>query len=215
MPTPLIEIVENLPRSRIVLVGDLMLDRYVYGNAERLSPDAPVPILHYRKEDARLGGAGRVPAGLATLGAECRVVSVVGDDDAGRQVRGLLEGYGCDTTGLTVCPGRPSTTKVRFVGLAQHRHPQQMMRLDYEDATPVSGELADRIRTAFERALDGAQAVCLEDYNKGLLPDGLCRELIAMARRAGVPVMVDPAPIKDYSKYRGAATITPNRTEAE
>src|SRR3954469_5779884 len=100
---PLIEFVENLekmPRSRIVLVGDLMLDRYVYGNAERLSPEAPVPVLHYRKEDTRLGGAGRVGAGPATLGADVRVVSLVGDDDAGRQVRQLLADYGCNTDGL-------------------------------------------------------------------------------------------------------------------
>src|SRR3954466_14023695 len=113
MPTRLIEIVESLesrPASPIVLVGDLMLDRYVYGNAERLSPDAPVPVLHYRKEDARLGGAGRVAADLATLGADVRVVSVIGDDDNGRQVRQLLEGYGCDTAGLIVCPGRPTTS---------------------------------------------------------------------------------------------------------
>src|SRR5215211_5681817 len=111
MPTPvgLIELVERMPRSRVVLVGDLMLDRYLYGNAERLSPDAPVPVLHYRREDARLGGAGRVAADLATLGADVRVVSLVGDDDTGRQVRQLLADYGCNTDGLVVAPGRPST----------------------------------------------------------------------------------------------------------
>ena len=212
---PLIEIVEKLPRSRIVLIGDLMLDRYLYGNAERLSPDAPVPVLHYRREDARLGGAGRVAADLATLGADVRVVSVVGDDDTGRQIRQLLAGYGCNTDGLVVTRNRPSTSKMRFVGLAQHRHPQQMMRLDYEDTTPVSGELAGAVREAFAAALEGAKAVCLEDYHKGLLPPPLCRELIGMARAAGVPVLVDPAAISDYSKYRGAAAITPNRVEAE
>ena len=215
MPTRLIEIVESLPRSPIVLVGDLMLDRYLYGNAERLSPDAPVPVLHYSREDARLGGAGRVAADLATLGADVRVVSLVGDDETGRQIRRLLEEYGCDTAGLIVAPGRPSTSKLRFVGLAQHRHPQQMMRLDYEDTSPVSGELAGRVREAFSAALNGAKAVCLEDYNKGLLPAALCGELIAVARGKGVPVLVDPAPIDDYSKYAGATAITPNRTEAE
>jgi D-beta-D-heptose 7-phosphate kinase / D-beta-D-heptose 1-phosphate adenosyltransferase len=218
MPTRLIEIVESLesrPASPIVLVGDLMLDRYVYGNAERLSPDAPVPVLNYQREDLRLGGAGRVAADLATLGAEVRVVSLIGEDDAGREIRKLLEGYRCDLSGLVVGSGRPSTTKVRLVGLAQHRHPQQMMRLDYEDTTPVDGELARRVREAFERALDGARAVCLEDYNKGLLPTPLCKELIAAANRRGVPVLVDPAAIADYSKYAGSATITPNRVEAE
>src|SRR5688572_969495 len=166
MPTPLIQLVEKLPRSRIVLVGDLMLDRYLYGNAERLSPDAPVPVLHYRNEDARLGGAGRVAADLATLGADVRVVSVIGADDTGKRIRQLLEDYGCNTDGLIESPARPSTSKVRLVGLAQHRHPQQMMRLDYEDNSPMSGELADAVRAAFERAVDGAAAVCIEDYDK-------------------------------------------------
>ena len=214
MPTRQIEIVENLPRSPIVLVGDLMLDRYVYGNAERLSPDAPVPVLHYRREDSRLGGAGRVAADLATLGAEVRVVSVIGDDDNGRQIRALLEGYGRDVSGLIVVPGRPSTSKIRLVGLAQHRHPQQMMRLDYEDTSGFDAGTCDAIRSAYATALRGASAVCLEDYNKGLLEDPTCRELIAVARAAGVPVLVDPAAIADYAKYAGATAITPNRVEA-
>src|SRR3954453_11199979 len=97
MPTQLIELVERLAGRKVVLVGDLMLDRYLYGNAERLSPDAPVPVLLYRHEDSRLGGAGRVAADLATLGADVRVVSLVGADETGKQIRQLLGGYGCNT----------------------------------------------------------------------------------------------------------------------
>src|SRR3954470_14705149 len=100
MPTRLIELVERLKGRTVVLVGDLMLDKYVYGDAERLSPDAPVPVLQYRKEDARLGGAGRVAADLATLGALVRVVSVLGTDDAGAQVRKMLGEWSCDLSGI-------------------------------------------------------------------------------------------------------------------
>jgi D-beta-D-heptose 7-phosphate kinase/D-beta-D-heptose 1-phosphate adenosyltransferase len=215
MPNRLIEIVEGLPASRIVLIGDLMLDRYLYGNAERLSPDAPVPILHYKYEDSRLGGAGRVAADLAALGADVQVVAIIGPDDTGRQIRDLLTGCGCKVDGLLEVPGRPSTSKVRLVGLAQHRHPQQMMRLDYEDASAIDDTTEKRVLDALAKAIEGAAVVCLEDYDKGLLKGFLCQQVIRLARLKGVPVFVDPAPIADYSKYAGATAITPNRTEAE
>ena len=142
MPTRLIELVERLPRARVVLVGDLMLDRYLFGNAERLSPEAPVPVLHFQREELRLGGAGGVAAMLAALGADVRVVGVVGRDEAGGDVRRLLNEQGVNVDSvIDAPPGRPTVRKVRLVGLAQHRHPQQMMRLDYEDTTPIAGEL--------------------------------------------------------------------------
>lgn len=213
MPTQLIELVERLAGRKVVLVGDLMLDKYLYGDAERLSPDAPVPVLQYRKEDARLGGAGRVAADLGTLGASVRVVSVLGKDETGAQVRRMLGEWQCDLSGIVETEERPSTSKVRLVGLAQHRHPQQMMRVDYEDSSAISGALADRVIEAVERALAGADAICIEDYNKGLLPPEVCRAIIERARAAEVPVFVDPAAIKDYSKYAGSSVITPNATE--
>jgi D-beta-D-heptose 7-phosphate kinase/D-beta-D-heptose 1-phosphate adenosyltransferase len=213
MPTQLIELVERLAGRKVVLVGDLMLDKYLYGDAERLSPDAPVPVLQYRKEDARLGGAGRVAADLGTLGASVRVVSVLGRDETGAQVKRMLGEWQCDLSGVVETDERPSTSKVRLVGLAQHRHPQQMMRVDYEDASAISGELAGRVIEAVERALAGADAICIEDYNKGLLPPEVCRAIIERARAAEVPVFVDPAAIKDYSKYAGSSVITPNATE--
>ena len=138
MPTRLIEIVERLPRSRIVLIGDLMLDRYLYGNAERLSPDAPVPILHYKHEDARLGGAGRVAADLATLGAEVRVVSLLGADDTGRQVRDLLRACGCNVDGV-LDVRRPA---VHQQGAARRPRPAPPPAAD--DAAGLRGRLADR-----------------------------------------------------------------------
>jgi D-beta-D-heptose 7-phosphate kinase / D-beta-D-heptose 1-phosphate adenosyltransferase len=213
MPSRLIEFVEQLPRKRIVLVGDLMVDRTLYGNAERLSPEAPVPVLHYRHERSAVGGAGNVAADLSVLGADVRVVGIVGDDEAGRQVRRLLEEYSCDTSLIFAESSRPTISKVRLVGLAQHRHPQQMLRLDYEDPSEIDAGCASRLLDRVTAALDGAAALCLEDYNKGLLTTEICQRIIASARGRGVPVFVDPAAITSYAKYAGATVITPNATE--
>src|SRR4051794_20477019 len=213
MPTRLIEIVERLPRAKIVLAGDLMLDRYLYGNAERLSPEAPVPILHYQREELRLGGAGGVAAMLATLGAQVRVVGVVGRDDAGRHVCEHLTYCGASVDSLVETADRPTVSKVRLVGLAQHRHPQQMIRLDFEDPSPVPPELAGQILQRVMADLRSADLVCLEDYNKGVLPPEVCRQIIASAKLAGVPVLIDPANINDYSRYAGATALKLNRTE--
>lgn len=213
MSTRLIEFVENLPRQRIVLVGDLMLDRTLFGNAERLSPEAPVPVLHYKYERSAVGGAGNVAADLSVLGADVRVVGVVGDDEPGRHVFKLLGEYDCNTDLVLKEPTRPTISKIRLVGLAQHRHPQQMMRLDYEDRSELESATAARLIDRVAAALDGADALCIEDYNKGLLTPEVCRRVITLARGRGVPVFVDPAAIADYSKYAGATAITPNATE--
>src|SRR6185437_11773705 len=183
MSTPLIELVENLPRSRVALLGDLMLDRYMYGNAERLSPEAPVPVLHYQREELRLGGAGGVAADLAALNATVRVIGVVGADEIGTQVRKHLVECGADPGTLVHAQGRPTICKVRLVGLAQHRHPQQMMRLDIEDPTPLGPEVARQVLEKLEEVLAQVDLLCNEDYNKGLLTPDLCRKAIEMARQ--------------------------------
>src|SRR4051812_32476442 len=174
MPTRLIELVERLPSADVVLVGDFMLDRYLYGNAERLSPEAPVPVLHYQREELRLGGAGGVAANLATLGADVRGVGGVGRDDAGRHVREHLAFCGASVESLVETGERPTVSKVRLVGLAQHRHPQQMIRLDFEDERPVPPDLAGEILERVRNELAAAQLVCLEDYNKGVLSPEVC-----------------------------------------
>jgi D-beta-D-heptose 7-phosphate kinase/D-beta-D-heptose 1-phosphate adenosyltransferase len=213
MSTRLIELVENLPRNRVVLVGDFMMDRYLYGNAERLSPEAPVPVLHFQNEEVRLGGAGNVAAGLAALNAEVRVVGVAGTDDMSKTLADHLRACGCDTAGLVCCAGRPTTTKMRLVGSAQHRHPQQMLRLDFEQTAPLSPADEDLLIAAFATAIEGASVVCIEDYNKGAVTPRVCQEVIRVSRERGVPVLVDPANIADYAKYAGATCVKLNRIE--
>lgn len=213
MSSSLISLVQRLAGKKIVLLGDLMLDRYLYGNAERLSPEAPVPVLHYHHEESSLGGAGRVAAGITALGGECRMISLIGDDLAGREVCRQLTDCHTDISGVITLASRPTISKVRLIGMAQHRHPQPMMRVDYEDASPIDTELENRVLDLLEKSLADADALCIEDYNKGLVTENVCRKAIAMARKRGLPVLVDPGPIADFSKYTGASALKPNRPE--
>ncbi len=218
MPTSaesLIGIVERFGRPRIMLVGDVMVDEYIYGDAERLSPEAPVPVVQERYREQRAGGAGNVAAGLAALGAEVLCVSACGDDFQGKLLLDLFATMGVVTEGILKCPDRPTTAKIRLVGLAQHRHPQQMLRLDREMTHALTGDQAAGLLAYIRRELPSCAAVALEDYNKGLLSAELCQKIIAIARELKKPILVDPALISDYSKYDGASTITPNRFEAE
>ncbi len=213
----LIQRMDNWQKTRILVVGDFMLDRYSYGNADRLSPDAPVPVLAIKRQEDKPGGAGNVCLGLAALGCEVECFGIIGEDAPGQDLEKVLKDVGCKTTGLVRSKHRPTTVKQSLVGLAQHRHPQKMFRLDVEDAQPMDDKTAGQLVKAVERAMTGKtkpDVLCLEDYNKGVLSAAVCQSLIALANKAGIPVLVDPAPIEDYSKYAGATTLTPNRTEA-
>jgi D-beta-D-heptose 7-phosphate kinase/D-beta-D-heptose 1-phosphate adenosyltransferase len=215
MPTRLIELVERLPRTRVLLVGDVMLDRYLYGDVERISPEAPVPVLHFEREELRLGGAGNVAANLSVLNSDVNVIAVVGSDDAGRQVRSLLKSGGASVDSLLEIADRPTVTKMRLVGSAQHRHAQTMLRLDYEERGPLTDDVAKEIIRRVEAQLDHTDVLCVEDYNKGLLTPAVCRGIIAAARTKNVPVIIDPAVVSDYSRYAGATAIKLNRVETE
>ena len=211
----LLELLDRWRSPRVVVVGDFMLDRQSFGNAERLSPDAPVPVLRVEREEHAAGGAANVCLDLAALRCEVHAVGLVGDDASGRILRDTLQDKGIDAAGLVAADDRPTTVKQSLIGLAQHRHPQKMFRLDVEDHAGLTPELEARLAEAVESRLDDADALCLEDYGKGVLSVPLCQRLIAAAKKRGVPVLVDPAARDDFSRYRGATCLTPNRTEAE
>jgi len=205
------------PFSTLV-VGDFMLDQQVYGDAERLSSDAPVPILHVRKTESQPGGCANVCMDLAALGGRVEAFGVIGDDAPGQLLRESLDGHGVDAGNLVRDRSRPTTLKQNLVGLAQARHPQKMFRVDYESREELSAAVTRGVMEAFDAALSRAEkpdAVCIEDYNKGVCTLDLCQHIISRCRSVGVPVFVDPARGVDYRKYRGATAITPNRTEAE
>lgn len=210
----LLKKVSQLGQPKVLLVGDFMLDSYVYGDALRISPEAPVPVLKVVRRENKCGGAASVAADLAALGACPICVGLVGNDENGAILAALIEAAGADTGGLIVSQNRPTTTKQRLVGLAQHRHQQQLMRIDEEVAEPVTGQDAEDIKQYYRAAVAKADIVCLQDYAKGILSPQLTTEFVAIARAAGKRVVVDPPLRSDYSKFTGVSTMTPNRQEA-
>lgn len=200
---------------RALVVGDFMLDQHVYGAAERLSPDAPVPVLHAVNTTSTPGGASNVALCLRGLLGEVECVGVTGADAESELLRRQLSSAGCGVEGLLADPTRPTTVKRSLVGLAQHRHPQKMFRVDYESREPLGEALVTRLLERIDAILPRVDVVCLEDYNKGMCTPALCAGLIARCRHAGREILIDPAAIEVYTKYRGATAITPNRSEAE
>ncbi len=192
---------------RILVVGDLMLDRSLWGEVSRLSPEAPVPVVQVTRQTETAGGAGNVALNLAGLGARAVVVGYVGTDTEGSRLLTLLQEAGVNTAPIVTLAHRPTVTKTRVIG----GH-QQVVRLDYEAASPVAEADERRLLEGVAAALDGVDAVILSDYAKGVLSESVCRRVIAAARDRGLPVLADPKG-RDYRKYHGATAIAPNRLE--
>jgi D-beta-D-heptose 7-phosphate kinase/D-beta-D-heptose 1-phosphate adenosyltransferase len=212
----LIELLQGFGSPTVALVGDFMLDRYVYGDAERVSPEAPVPILRCVRSESRNGGAGNVAAAITALGGKVVCLGVAGRDANGDELIKILSDCGAQTQTMIRLPGRPTIVKTRFVGLAQHRHAQQMLRVDEESATPMPREIHATLRAALKGLLPQCQVMVIEDYNKGVLDETLTVQLIDDAVKAGLAVVVDPGRgIGDYRRYRGCTILKPNRYEAE
>ena len=210
----LLAALDRLAHPRILVLGDLILDRYTWGNAERVSQEAPVILLRADRQEMRLGGAGNVCAMLRGLEAEVVAVGVVGEDQDGQQLRRLLDEAGVEHARVRVDSGRPTTSKERFLGRAQGVHAHQILRVDRETREPVSATLEAQLTSDVLEALEHCDAVLISDYDKGVCTPRLLRTVIDAARSAGIPVVVDPIRSTDYSRYRGATTMTPNRTEA-
>lgn len=192
----------DLARCRVLVVGDAMLDRYWFGEVERISPEAPVPVVHVRATEERLGGAANVARNVASLGAQALLLTVVGEDEAGRSIARLLGGSGIRAH-LHADPKLATTVKVRVIGRRQ-----QIVRVDFETA-PEQEVLAAHL-DEYERLLPECDVVLLSDYGKGGLTHIV--RMIEMARAVGRPVLVDPKG-DDYSRYAGATVLTPNRAE--
>jgi D-beta-D-heptose 7-phosphate kinase/D-beta-D-heptose 1-phosphate adenosyltransferase len=215
MAFDLIRRVQALGRPRLLVVGDLILDRYVWGDAERISQEAPVPLLRADRREHRLGGAASVATMLAALGAEVRLIGGLGDDSEASLVRRLLDEQGIDHAGVVALDDRPTTLKERYIGRAQDRHPQQMIRVDYEVRAPIPAAAESAILDALPAAIRGSDVVLISDYDKGVCTPSLLHALIDACRVAGVKVIADPIRSSDYARYRGVHCMTPNRLEAQ
>ncbi len=203
------QLVQRLGNPRVLVVGDLILDRYVWGTVSRISPEAPIPILTATRSEDRLGGALNVVANLVAMEAQVDVVGIVGNDAAADALRGLLNELGVDSEGCIADPARPTIQKTRMMSASQ-----QMLRVDNEDSRPVSEETIQKLLAALPERVKRSQAVVLSDYGKGVLSPAVIELAISTARKAGIPVLVDPKG-EDYTRYRGATLVTPNKKEAE
>ena len=204
---PSIALLSNFRTACVVVVGDVMLDRFIYGDVKRISPEAPVPILRVQREAVMAGGAGNVANNIAALGGTTALIGVVGDDAAAAEVGALLRANSRIGEHLVIERGRQTTVKVRYVAQSQ-----QLIRADREDTDPVSDATRARVIDDFERSCTSCNVVLLSDYGKGVLSAGLAADLVAAARRRGLSVIVDPKG-NDYHCYAGADIITPNHHE--
>ncbi len=192
----------------ILVIGDLMIDHYLWGHCDRISPEAPVQVVNITEEKRQLGGAGNVVNNLVTLGAKVNLISVLGDDEAAGQLRRLLADIQVETDGLITQSGRKTTQKSRIIAAQQ-----QIVRYDNETSLPIDTASANKILEILTQQLAHIDIVLLSDYGKGVLTDRLTREIIRCVNQAGKKVLVDPKG-QDYSKYQHAYLLTPNKKEA-
>src|SRR5262249_2500320 len=203
------QIVSKFASLRIVTLGDLMIDEFIWGEVRRISPEAPVPVVEAKRETWQLGGAGNGVWNLLELGAQGMAVGGVGNDDSAKHLRARLIERQSDTEGIVTDASRPTTRKTRIVA-----HSQQMVRADREDRTPISSDIEDRIVATFAQALSKADAVIISDYEKGLLTASLLRRVIESTKSQQKTICLDPK-IRNFAHYRGVDVITPNQIEAE
>jgi D-glycero-beta-D-manno-heptose-7-phosphate kinase len=203
------QIVNKFADRRIVVLGDLMLDEFIWGEVRRISPEAPVPIVEVKRESWNLGGAANVVANLLGLGAQVVPIGIVGDDEAAEILRNFLAAGGAEPSGVVTDSSRPTTRKSRIVA-----HNQQMVRADRENRTPISSDTEDRLIPIFLDALEDSDAVIISDYDKGLLTPRLLGETIQATQTQDKIVCLDPK-IRNFLHYRTVDCITPNQLEAE
>jgi len=197
---------KRFSQMKVLVIGDLMLDRYIFGDVNRISPEAPVPVLRHAQRTERAGGAANVAMNLAGLGAQSYLAGFWGKDAESGLLEGLLAATGIDTTAVQAC-SRPTTSKTRIVGRSQ-----QLIRLDVESSERPGSEEMEQLTQAVLALVPRMNAIVLSDYDKGALSRELCEAVITAARRAGIPVLADPK-TTDLSKYSGATTVCPNLTE--
>jgi D-glycero-beta-D-manno-heptose-7-phosphate kinase len=208
-PEALVKAVRNFRNKRILVFGDLMLDRFIWGAVSRISPEAPVPVVEIKTESTRLGGAANVAFNIRSLGGIAVPLGVIGNDFEGDRLRQEFRALNCPVGGIVVDKERPTSIKTRIIA-----HHQQVCRADREDRSPLSPRIQARVVEKFNSALPSVDAVIISDYAKGLVSPPVLRRTLPKAKAAGKIVCVDPK-MHNFSAYRPATIITPNTTEAE
>jgi D-beta-D-heptose 7-phosphate kinase/D-beta-D-heptose 1-phosphate adenosyltransferase len=202
-------LLDAIAGKRVLVVGDFMLDEYIWGEVRRISPEAPVPVVAIRRRNCVPGGAGNTAMNVASLGGRALLAGVVGADTAGERLRSAFAQHGLATHGVLVDKERATTTKTRIV--AHHQH---VVRIDEEQVTPLALALEEELLRWLERLMPEANACVLSDYGKGVVSTRLAQHFLDLARQAGKPVVVDPKGT-NFAKYRGATVVKPNMEEAK
>ncbi|MCB5246626.1 MAG: D-glycero-beta-D-manno-heptose-7-phosphate kinase [Candidatus Cloacimonetes bacterium] len=203
------DLLEQIKGKRVLVLGDVMLDQYVWGRVERISPEAPVPVLEAQSEELRLGGAANVALNIRSLGGIPLLVGVTGADNAASELKKLLESSGISGDGLVSDPGRSTTRKMRIGAVNQ-----QIVRIDYENHEDLSAPVRDLILARLEELMPDCQALIIEDYDKGLMTSGLISVALELASRQQIPVAVDPK-LKHFQAYAGVDIFKPNYKELQ
>ena len=203
----LAEIIDGFSKLRVMVIGDLMVDAYTWGKVTRISPEAPVPVVNVVKRESRLGGAGNVVLNVASLGAKPLVFSVIGDDATGSELLTILSQSGLSVEGIIQEAGRPTTVKERVIAGSQ-----QLIRVDSETEKAISSASEASLLAAVKAAISQVDVIIFEDYDKGVLSEGLIQEVMGLARVAGIPTVVDPKK-KNFFAYQGATLFKPNLHE--
>ena len=206
--------VDRIKPKRVLIVGDLMLDRYIWGEAERISPEAPVLVLREDQDEVRPGGAANVASFLRHMRAEVVLAGVLGNDSEGRILHRLLVDGSIDVGCVLTADGRLTTTKQRFVGRCSQRQPHQILRVDRESRAPLAEQIESQLIELILRVLRSCDAILISDYAKGVCTPRLLQMVVEQAREQQVPVLVDPCRGGDYSRYAGATLVAPNRIAA-
>ena len=202
-------LLSNFSGKKILIIGDVMLDEYVWGEVNRISPEAPVPVVNVQRRSYACGGAANVAANVASLKGQAFLASVTGEDSKGQHLREVLIETGVDTKGLFTVGDRPTSSKLRVIA-----HSQQVVRVDAERISELEAGAEDDLLSGIEERLYGVDACAISDYGKGVISPRVARRVIQLARELNKPVVVDPKGT-NFSKYRGATVVTPNVREAE
>lgn len=200
--------IDAFPRAQILVVGDLMVDHFIRGNVERISPEAPVPVVSITSESMCLGGAANVAHNIRALGGVVYIAGVTGNDGMGEQILRELNSLNIGTDGIITVKDRPTTTKTRIIA-----HSQQVVRFDRERTDPLDPAISQQIQERLQKSVAKIDAILVSDYGKGTISQALMESLVRFGRNDGIPVIVDPK-VKNMSHYRGVTMITPNQHEA-
>jgi len=207
-PSRYIELEKNFSEKTVLVFGDLMLDNYLWGSVNRISPEAPVPVVKIKSSSSNPGGAANVAYNLSSLGSQATICGVVGDDKDGGLLRSILQEIGIKTEGIVVDPGRPTTVKTRIIAQGHH-----VVRTDWEEVSPLDNEVEKILISKLKDQLNSCDAVILEDYNKGLMSERLITQLIGICKTMSVPVYADPK-FENFFYYRDITLMKPNLKEA-